>query len=489
MKIKDYINHLSAEGKRWFTTSEIKAALGVSDKAVWNAIERLKEAGELASPAKGFYLIIPPEYRTLKCLPPEFFIHQLMAHWKMQYYVCLQSAAMYYGATHQQTQIFYVMVPKNRPMIHCGKVRIEFIAKKQISKIPIQTIKTAAGYINVSTPEATAMDIICYAKKCGLNSVFTLLEELAEVMRREPLRALADASNEKYWLQRLGFLLEELGHLELSKILYESLKHHSTHIIPLATYLPMKGFERNLKWKIAINTHLESDLCRAICDPKGYWTFSQKNAIFVKKEAFKVHIGIQVLVKNRIVEHGRGWCFTPMNFLDLGNETSVRKALSHLQKQNIIRRLAQGVYDYPKTHDLLGTIPPDLNEVAQAIADKNGVQIQPAGAHAANLVGFSTQVPGRIIFLTEGPSRKVKIGNQEIIFKKTTKKMMSSAGTREGLLIQALKNLGRDHIDLTARAQAAKFLEDSSEKEIRKQMTFAPAWIRALVFEIMELKP
>lgn len=198
---------------------------------------------------------------------------------------------------------------------------------------------------------------------------------------------------------------------------------------------------------------------------------------------------VELLVKNRIMEHGRGWCFTPMHFLDLGSEASIRKALSHLQQQYIIRRLIQGVYDYPKTHDLLGTIPPDLNEVANAIAEKNGVQIQPAGAHAANLVGFSTQVPGRIIFLTEGPSRKVKIGSQEIIFKKTTKKIMSSAGTREGLLIQALKNLGKDHIDQIARAQIAKFLKDSTEKEIRKNMKFAPAWIRALVFEILELKP
>lgn len=198
---------------------------------------------------------------------------------------------------------------------------------------------------------------------------------------------------------------------------------------------------------------------------------------------------IEIVVKNRIIDHGHGWCFTSMHFSDLGNDISIRKALSQLQKQNIIRRLAQGVYDYPKKHDLLGIIPPDLNEVAKAIAEKNGVQIQPAGAHAANLVGLSPQVPGRIIFLTEGPSRKVKIGNQEIIFKKTTKKIMSSAGTKEGLLIQALKNLGKDHIDKVARAQVAKFLKNSNEKEIRENMKFAPAWIRVLVFEVIGIKP
>lgn len=198
---------------------------------------------------------------------------------------------------------------------------------------------------------------------------------------------------------------------------------------------------------------------------------------------------IEIMVKNRIIDHGCGWCFTSMHFSDLGSDASIRKALSQLQKQNIIRRLAQGVYDYPKTHDVLGTIPPDLHEVAKAIAEKNGVQIQPAGAYAANLVGLSNQVPGRIVFLTEGPSRKVKISNQEIIFKKATKKIMSSAGTREGLLIQALKNLGKDHIDLLMHSQISKFLKDSYEKEIRQNMKFAPAWIRALVFEIMELKP
>ena len=261
MKIKDFLNSLSANGKRSFTTAEIKESLGSSDKAVWSAVERLKAVGELASPAKGFDLIIPPEYRILKCLPPEFFIPQLMVYWEMQYYVCLQSAAMYYGATHQQTQIFYVMVPKNRPMIRCGKVRIEFIAKQELLRTPVQAIKTAIGYINVSTPESTAMDIVCYARKCGgLNSVLTILEELAERMGNESLRALADVSHEKSWIQRLGFLLEELGHFELSETLYETLRPHSTNIIPLASYLPMKGAKRNLKWRVAVNTKIESDL-------------------------------------------------------------------------------------------------------------------------------------------------------------------------------------------------------------------------------------
>ena len=219
-------------------------------------------------------------------------------------------------------------------------------------------------------------------------------------------------------------------------------------------------------------------------------SISQKHANFCEKQRIiRMRHSAETVIKNRITEHGPGWCFTPMHFSDLGSDASVRKALSQLEKQKFIRRLARGLYDYPKKHDTLGVIPPDLNEVAKAIAEKDGVLIQPAGAHAANLVGLSTQVPGRIIFLTEAASKKVKIGNQEIIFKKTTKKNMLSAGTREGLLIQALKNLGKDHIDQKARVQISKFLKDSSKEEIKKNMKFAPAWIRALVFDIMELKP
>ena len=95
---------------------------------------------------------------------------------------------------------------------------------------------------------------------------------------------------------------------------------------------------------------------------------------------------------------------------------------------------------------------------------------------AANLTGLSEQVPGRFIFLTEGPSRTVKIGNQAIVFKKTTHKIMSSAGTREGLVIQAFKSLGKERIDQVAGARTRKFLEPSGEKTIRKNMKFAPGW-------------
>lgn len=191
-------------------------------------------------------------------------------------------------------------------------------------------------------------------------------------------------------------------------------------------------------------------------------------------------------VKDRILNHGPGWCFTPKHFLDLASNSGVRTALSRLERDNLIRRLAQGLYDYPIKHDVLGLVPPDVNEVAKALAEKNGIIIQPSGAHAANLIGISEQVPGRIVFLTDGPSKKIKIGKSEIQFRKATAKAMFPAGTKEGLVIQAFKFMKKENIDEAARGRTRKFLTELTHEELCQNMKYAPEWIRRLVFEIME---
>jgi len=194
-------------------------------------------------------------------------------------------------------------------------------------------------------------------------------------------------------------------------------------------------------------------------------------------------------VKNRIIKNGRGWCFTPKHFLDLDSDTGVRSALSRLQKDKFIRRLAQGIYDYPREHQTLGILPPKAEDVAKAIAEKNGIQFQPSGAYAANLIGLSEQVPGRIVFLTNGPSKKIKIGKQEILFRTTTEKNMYPAGTKIGLVIQAFRNLGKDNIDNVVRSRTHKFLAGTSRNEFIKYLRYAPQWIREHIFSIMDITP
>ncbi|OGT49651.1 MAG: hypothetical protein A3E82_03265 [Gammaproteobacteria bacterium RIFCSPHIGHO2_12_FULL_38_11] len=190
-------------------------------------------------------------------------------------------------------------------------------------------------------------------------------------------------------------------------------------------------------------------------------------------------------VKNRIIKHGRGWCFTPKHFLDLDSDTGVRSALSRLQKDKFIRRLAQGIYEYPRVHAALGVLPPNVETIAKAIAEKNGIKIQPSGAYAANLIGLSEQVPGRVVFLTNGPSKKIKIGKREILFRTTTEKNMHTASTKVGLVVQAFRHLGKDNIDKTACNRTQKFLEDVSGRDVIRGLKYAPQWIRVVIFNIM----
>ena len=109
--------------------------------------------------------------------------------------------------------------------------------------------------------------------------------------------------------------------------------------------------------------------------------------------------------------------FGPRMFDDLGNRAAVDQALSRLTKAGKIRRIARGIYDIPKTHPMLGALSPDPDAIARAVAAQGGYRLQPTPAHAANALGFSSQVPAQIIYLTDGSSRKIKVGNQIIHFK------------------------------------------------------------------------
>lgn len=193
-------------------------------------------------------------------------------------------------------------------------------------------------------------------------------------------------------------------------------------------------------------------------------------------------------IKQRIEHAGPGWCFNLRSFHDLNSETGVRSALTRLEKDKYIRRLAPGIYEFPMKHDVLGIIPPDVNKVAEAIAEKNGSKIQPSGAHAANITGISEQVPSKIVFLTDGKSKRIKIENTELIFKKANPRLMAMAGTKEGLITQAFKFMKKENINSAVKGRTRKFLEGRSTEELTKNLKNAPAWVRSIVLEIMKGK-
>jgi len=149
---------------------------------------------------------------------------------------------------------------------------------------------------------------------------------------------------------------------------------------------------------------------------------------------------------SRIYGTGRGSAFTQNDFLDLGGRDAVDKALSRLAAKGTIRRLARGLYEYPRQHPELGTLSPDIQKVAKTLAVKHRIRLQPAGAYAANLLGLSEQVPARVVFLTDGASRTIKIGRQQIQLRHTTPRNMAAATRLSGLIIQAFRYLGEKHI-------------------------------------------
>jgi hypothetical protein len=191
-------------------------------------------------------------------------------------------------------------------------------------------------------------------------------------------------------------------------------------------------------------------------------------------------------LKSRIYGHGRGAVFTPNDFLDLGGRDAVDKALSRLTARGVIRRLARGLYEYPREHPELGTLSPDLEKVAKALAGKHRIRLQPAGAYAANLLGLSEQVPARIVFLTDGPSRTVKIGRQEIHLRRTTPRNMAAAGRLSGLLMQAFRSLGRQHITRQRLARLKRTLPAKERKQLIKDLPLAPTWMHPFFRELAE---
>src|SRR5271169_5777825 len=165
---------------------------------------------------------------------------------------------------------------------------------------------------------------------------------------------------------------------------------------------------------------------------------------------------------------GRGSVFVPADFLNLGRREAIGIALHRLARKGTIRRLARGVYDFPKQHPVLGPLSPSADAVARALAGRDRTRLQPAGAYAANILGLSEQVPAKVIFLTDGPSRTVKIGPTTIQLRRTTPRNMEAAGRLSGLLIQALRELGEEHITQARRDHLKRTIPAAKRRELLK---------------------
>ena len=163
---------------------------------------------------------------------------------------------------------------------------------------------------------------------------------------------------------------------------------------------------------------------------------------------------IEKSLLNRVRGSGKGWCFTPTDFADLGGTAAVWTALHRLAQRRIIRRLAQGLYDFPRTHAELGMLSPDPEAVAQALARSRGIRIQPSGAYAANLLGLSEQVPARIVFLTDGAPRRIRQPGDRAAANDPAQYGDGRSDQRHGHSSAALYRQGSDHVRASPVAPA-----------------------------------
>lgn len=189
-------------------------------------------------------------------------------------------------------------------------------------------------------------------------------------------------------------------------------------------------------------------------------------------------------IVSRIYGHGRGWVFTPNHFKDLGSRDAIASALKRYKQSGLIRQLARGLYDYPKTDPELGPLQPSTDDIAKALAGRDAARLQPTGAYAANLLGLSTQVPMKVTYLTDSLSRTVQIGKRQITLKRTTPRNMATAGKVSGLVIQALRHLGQVHVDKQVIAQLDRVLDEQAKSQLMKDIRYAPAWIADIIRDL-----
>lgn len=205
-------------------------------------------------------MIVPPEYRSLGCLPADQFVPQLMQHLGLGYYVGLLTAASLHGAGHQSPMTFQVVVTRNRPELRCGKVRVQFVARANAAAVPTVQKNTPRGYLLVSTVEATAFDLVGYSLRAGgLSNVATILAELHEVMQAGKLVAVAGLSPVP-WAQRLGYLLRLVGADAAADGLADYVGAQARDYVALRPDLRTSGAVRDARWRLLVNDKVEADV-------------------------------------------------------------------------------------------------------------------------------------------------------------------------------------------------------------------------------------
>ncbi len=224
--LSSYISILLSKGRTVFTAEEAEQALGVGRGAFLDAAERLQRRKALLNPRQGFYVVVPPQFASWGAPPPAWYIDDLMCHEGQAYYVGLLKAAELHGATHQAVMEFQVVTAKRLPKIRAGRNLIIFYFRKDMEAVSagIEDRKTDTGMMKISSAALTALDLLRYPQASGgIDTIATVLSDLGPKIDSEQLAALS-ATVERPVVQRLGYLLDHLGHEALTAPMLEALQ-------------------------------------------------------------------------------------------------------------------------------------------------------------------------------------------------------------------------------------------------------------------------
>lgn len=197
------------------------------------------------------------------------------------------------------------------------------------------------------------------------------------------------------------------------------------------------------------------------------------------------------LAKNNILleikKVKRGTLFFTENFISKNNAKTVNKILERLATTGEIARVATGIYTRPKKSRLFGSVLPGTEDVIQAIAKRDKARIVPTGHLALNKLGLSTQVPMKLVYLTDGAARKIILGKQTIVLKKTTPKNLSAKGAISSLVIQALKVIGKNKIKPEEENTIITLLKQERQEVLEHDLALAPEWARKIMRKALDI--
>ncbi|MDA3892268.1 MAG: DUF6088 family protein [Salinivirgaceae bacterium] len=182
----------------------------------------------------------------------------------------------------------------------------------------------------------------------------------------------------------------------------------------------------------------------------------------------------------------KGVLLFPDDFNHLGTSAAIRKALQRLREKGFIKQVAHGIYVRPKISELIGEVMPTAEEVAKGIAKRDKIKLVPTGTYALNALGLSTQVPMNLVFLTDGAARVIKVGKRTIKLKRTTPKNLLAKGGVSGLVIQALREIGKDKSSETEIQKIVALLKKEDKKNLLYDIELAPAWIKEIMQKAIE---